>query len=70
MGEITFGTDVGQFDTTGCDELECFVHVLRFLHTHARIPVVATKGCITCAYGASALLGEFRIVGYDIPMIS
>ena len=67
MVDITFGANVGQLDATGCDELECFVHVLRFLHTHARIPVVAPKGSITCTYSVCAWFGEQKIVDTTYP---
>jgi hypothetical protein len=67
MVEITFGANVGQFDATGCDELECFVHVLRLLHTHARIPVVASKGSITCTYRVCSWFGELKTVDATYP---
>ena len=46
--QSTFWADVGQLDTPGGDELECLGNILRFLHPHAGVPVISTKGGITC----------------------
>ena len=40
---MTFGTNVGEFNTTGIDEFEGFVHVLCFLDAHARVLIVPTE---------------------------
>jgi hypothetical protein len=39
----TLRTDVGELDTSGCDELQSFVYVLGFLHTHTRSLVIAPQ---------------------------
>ena len=40
---MTFGTNVGEFNTTGIDEFEGFVHVLRLLNSHPRIFVISSE---------------------------
>ena len=39
----TFWADICQLDTSRGDELEGFVHVLRFLHAHARVAIVSSQ---------------------------
>lgn len=45
--DLTFGTNVGEVNTSKSDKLETLVHVLDFLDAHARDLVVSAKTGIT-----------------------
>jgi len=47
----TFRANVRQLNSSGSDEFQSFVYILRFLHSHARVFVVSTQRRIACKIG-------------------